>query len=503
MKISLGKIPSTKELAAHTHIITVATNAHLGNFAASLDKILGGLITTTLKHNPRFTGAADQVLVVTPPKSFKATRILLLGIGDVNEITDNGAYTIGGAAYRAVNGNGEKKVTLVVDTLKKGTLPGAIAAGIAAGVMLKSYAFLHYRTTLKAADKPSHTEAVIATAELAEAKKEFIRHHAIVEGTNLARSMGNEPPNVMHPIRAAQAAAGLKKLGIKVTIFNETQIKKIGMESLLAVAKGSAQAPRVVVMEYNGLRNSKQPPLALVGKGVTFDSGGLNIKPFPNMWDMKFDMQGASAVIGTLHALAKRKAKIRVVGIVGFVENLLDGKNYRPGDILNSLSGQTIEVQNTDAEGRLILNDLLWYAQEKYKPSNLINLATLTGACVAALGFEHAGLFSNNEKLAKQLIEAGLVSSDRLWRLPLDKNYDRQLNSDYADMRNIGNTGEAGATTAAQFLQRFVKKGQAWAHLDIAGTAWTNVAHPLGPKGATGFGVRLLDELIYSNFEAR
>ena len=501
MKIQFTSLSSPNTGAAHTWVITVGEKAALGDFAKALDKKTGGALTAALKSNPKFKGNEGQRLLIPSPKNCKASNIVLLGLGKKEKMDAFTAYHLGAHAYVSVSGNGEKAFTLILDQLKAYRLDGEAVAGAAAGIQMKSYSFNKYKTKQKPEQKPTHVTAFLASAASTAAKKAFVRHGAIASGVTLTRDMGNEPPNVMTPIKAAQTVQSLRKARIKVEILDEKRLRSIGMGSLLAVAKGSTQPPRVVIMRYNV--GGKSAPIAFVGKGVTFDTGGINLKPFASMWDMKFDMQGASTVVGTMLALAQRKAKVNAIGVVGFVENMPDGSAYRPGDILTSLSGQTIEVQNTDAEGRLVLNDLLWYTQAKFKPTIIIDLATLTGAVVASLGNVNAGLFSNNDTLAKRLHDAGQETGDYVWRLPLDAEYDKQLQSDYADMRNIGSPGEAGAITAAQFLQRFIKDGQAWAHLDIAGTAYTGREYLLGPKGATAFGVRLLDQLVYSHYEKR
>jgi leucyl aminopeptidase len=292
----------------------------------------------------------------------------------------------------------------------------------------------------------------------------------------------------------------LAELGVVVEVLDEKKMKKLGMGALLGVGQGSVKPPRLVVMRWNGAPDDKEGPLAFVGKGVTFDTGGISLKPGPGMEEMKWDMAGAGAVIGLMAALAGRKAKANVVGVVGLVENMPDGNAQRPGDIVTSMSGQTIEILNTDAEGRLVLADALWYTQAQYKPRFMVNLATLTGAIIVSLGHEHAGLFSNNDELADRLLQAGKSTGEALWRMPLSPAYDKDIDCDAADMKNIGSAGKAGSITAAQFLQRFVN-GLPWAHLDIAGTAWSKKDTATVPKGATGYGVRLLDRFVADFYE--
>ncbi|MBN8908542.1 MAG: leucyl aminopeptidase, partial [Rhodospirillales bacterium] len=314
-----------------------------------------------------------------------------------------------------------------------------------------------------------------------------------------ARDLVNEPANVLGPVDFAERVKALEQLGVEVEILAEKEMKKLGMGSLLGVAQGSPRGARLVVMRWNGGK-AKDAPLAFIGKGVTFDTGGISIKPAGGMEDMKWDMAGAGAVTGLMAALAGRKAKVDVVGIVGLVENMPSGSAQRPGDVVKSYSGQTIEVINTDAEGRLVLADVLWYCQQKFDPAFMVDLATLTGAIIIGLGHEYAGLYSNDDALATKLLAAGQATGEKLWRMPLDEAYDKQINSDIADMKNVGGR-PGGSITGAQFIQRFVN-GKPWAHLDIAGMAWSSKDSAITPKGATAFGVRLLDRLVAEGFEA-
>lgn len=499
MKSEFSAVPSVKRLPSHSLIILVNEGLKLGDFAKSLDKEFNGVIKTALKNNPRFTGDKDEQLLITAPKGCSATRIVLMGVGDVKQVTDFQAYAWGGRALRLVQDTGEKAVTIVLDALDHCD----IAVGMAAGARLKAYRFDTYKSDLTDEEKPSHRHIIIATRHKTDAVKHYKRHEAIVTGMITARTMGNEPPNVMTPARCAMIIQKLRYPNLKIRVLQASQLKSLGMGALMGVAQGSHNTPHVVIMEYRGSRNKKSAPVALIGKGVTFDTGGINIKQFAGMWDMKFDMQGASAIVGAMQSLAIRKAKVNAVALLGFVENMPSGHSYRPGDILTSYSGKTIEIQNTDAEGRLVLCDLLSYAQKIFKPKAMIDAATLTGAAIAALGHEFGALFASHDDFANDLLEAGKKTGDRLWRLPLDAGYDRQLNSEFADMRNIGVQGEAGASTAAHFLKRFVKDSTPWAHLDIAGVAWSYSNMALtSQKGATGFGVRLLDQLIYERFES-
>jgi leucyl aminopeptidase len=315
----------------------------------------------------------------------------------------------------------------------------------------------------------------------------------------MARNLVNEPPNVLFPAAFADRVKELEKVGVEVEILDEKALHKIGMRALLGVGQGSEFESRVVIMRWNGAKNAKAKPVAFVGKGVCFDTGGISIKPAAGMEDMKGDMAGAACVVGLMHALAARKAKCNVVGAIGIVENMPDGKAQRPGDIVKSLSGQTIEIINTDAEGRLVLADVLWYVQDKFKPQFMVNLATLTGAILVALGTEHAGLFSNNDELSARLAEIGLATGEKVWRMPMGPAYDKLLDSKFADMKHVGGR-HAGSITAAQFLQRFVNDVP-WAHLDIAGTGMSSPATDINQSWGSGWGVRLLDRLVADHYE--
>jgi leucyl aminopeptidase len=328
----------------------------------------------------------------------------------------------------------------------------------------------------------------------------WTNYHAVAEGVALTKELVTEPANIIYPESFVARCQHLKELGVEISVLDDKDMATLGMGALLGVAQGSRRPARLLVMTWDGTGGAQERPVALVGKGVTFDTGGISIKPAAGMEDMKWDMGGAGAVAGAMKALAGRKAKAYVVGVCGLVENMPDGNAQRPGDIVTSMSGQTIEVLNTDAEGRLVLCDALHWVQEKYNPEYVVDLATLTGAIIVSLGSEYAGLFSNSDELADKLTAAGKASGDPLWRFPLSKAYDKMIDSPIADMKNIGGKG-AGSITAAQFLGRFIKDGVKWAHLDIAGTVWADKAGPVWDKGATGFGVRLLDRFVADNFE--
>jgi leucyl aminopeptidase len=341
-------------------------------------------------------------------------------------------------------------------------------------------------------------DVTVQCADSKEAKKAFKDAEKVADGVFFTRDLVSEPPNVLYPESFAAELKALEKLGVEVEILGEAEMTKLGCGALLGVGQGSIRESQMVVMRWNGGRK-KEAPVAIVGKGVTFDTGGISIKPAGGMEDMKWDMGGAGVVAGLMKAVAGRKAKANIVGVVGLVENMPDGNAQRPGDVVTSMSGQTIEVINTDAEGRLVLADALWYTKETYKPSRIIDLATLTGAIIISLGHEHAGLFSNSDDLSEQLTAAGKAVAEPVWRLPLGPEYDKQIKSQIADMKNVGGR-PGGSITAAQFLQRFVD-GTDWAHIDIAGVAWSSKDRGVMPKGGTGFGVRLLDRFIADNHE--
>ena len=364
------------------------------------------------------------------------------------------------------------------------------------GLKLRSYEFNKYKTKK---EKRLISIYVTGSKNIPSANNK-LKFEALEKGTYYARDLVSEPGNVLHPDEYAKRLSILRKDGLKINIYDEKKLKKLGMYSLLGVGMGSVRGSYLVTLEWNGAKNNSKP-LAFVGKGVTFDTGGYSLKPARFMEDMTYDMAGSAAVVGLMKSLALRKAKINAVGVVGLVENMVSGIAQRPGDIVKSYSGKTIEVLNTDAEGRLVLADALSFTEKKFKPKFIIDLATLTGAIIVSLGSEYAGLFSNDDKLSKQILDAGEEVEEKLWRMPLHKNYDKLINSKNADMQNINYVGGAGSTTAAQFLQRFILNKTPWAHLDIAGMAFSKYGGSLNSRGATGFGVRLLNKLIEDNYE--
>jgi leucyl aminopeptidase len=450
----------------------------------------------------RFTGAAGQVLEILAPANLEFPRLLVIGVGAPDKAEALTVERWAAHAVRRTNTTGAE--TLVLHAEGVGAVAAAEAAARAAmGARLAAYRFDRYKTKVKPDQKPSLKEVAIVTEGAAAAKGKHDALAALADGVYFARDLVSEPPNVLHPPSFADRLKTLESLGVEVTVLDVAEMQKLGMGALLGVGQGSIRESRLVVMSWKGAKNKAAQPICFVGKGVTFDTGGISLKPGAGMDEMKGDMGGAAAVSGAMMALAKRKAKANVIGIVGLVENMPDGNAQRPGDIVTSMSGQTIEVLNTDAEGRLVLCDAIWYAQEKFNPTAIVDLATLTGAIIISLGHEHAGLFSNNDALSADLIAAGAAEGEALWRLPLGPAYDKMIDTPNADIKNISGKPAAGSITAAQFLQRFVKDGVAWAHLDIAGTAWKPAPYedPTSPAWATGFGVRVLNRLVANRYE--
>jgi leucyl aminopeptidase len=466
--------------------------------ASALDQACGGRLAKTIAA-ARFNGAAGKVLNVHAP-SDSLEVVVLVGVGDLAKVDGAGIERATAAGVKALLTSGVTEAGVALngwDALA--TADNAARAGF--GALLASYRFDTYRTQLKDDQKPSLKSLTIDVADGASA---FASYQALADGVSLARNLVNEPANVLHPEEFSKRLIALTALGVEVEILGEEQMHALGMHSLLGVGLGSAKESQLVIMKWNG--GGTKAPLALVGKGVCFDTGGISIKPSGGMEEMKGDMGGAAAVSGTMHAIAARKAKANVVGVVGLVENMPDGLAQRPGDIVTSMSGLTIEVLNTDAEGRLVLCDAMTYVQEKHKPSAMIDLATLTGAIITSLGHEHAGLFSNSDELSAKITAAGITAEEPVWRFPMNAAYNKLMDSPIADMKNVQRSGGggagAGSITAAQFLGRFVQDGVQWAHLDIAGTAWKpGNDDPREPSWGTGYGVRLLNRLIADAFE--
>jgi leucyl aminopeptidase len=478
-------------------VLLAAEGGEQGAMQAAADAATGGAIARALDV-AEFKGRRGQTCTILAPGG-GLSRVVVVGLGKPTELSPHIAEEAGGAAAAALAHEPAAAVAAA-------DLSAPLAAAFALGAALRSYRFARYRTTEKPEDKPRLARLTMLAADPARARDAWTPLKAVAEGVHLARDLVTEPPNVLTPAEMAERCRKLETPGLRVEVFGPKEMAKFGFGALLGVAQGSANEPRMVVMHWNGASASGRgrrarvaKPLAFIGKGVTFDTGGISIKPAQGMEDMKFDMAGAAAVIGLMAALAGRRAKVDVVGLVGLVENMPSGTAQRPGDVVKTYSGQTVEVINTDAEGRLVLADVLWYCQEKLDPRFMIDLATLTGAMVVSLGHDYAGFFANDDELAQRLHAAGETTGEKVWRMPLGEAYDKQIKSDIADMKNLGGR-PGGAITAAQFLQRFVN-GKPWAHIDIAGTAWTTKDAPVTPKGATAFGVRLLDRLVAEHYE--
>ncbi len=466
----------------------------LAGAAAGLDKTTGGVLTRAIAGG-RFTGATGQNLDIVAPNGIDAARVLIVGAGAADKLTERALQTAGAQAYQAVKLSGADTLVL--------RLPGiapAVAVHAGFGATLAAYRFDKHRTREKADKKPSVTKMLIAVDDPKAAAKAYKPLASLAEAVIYARDLVSEPANILYPEEYARRVKKLERLGLTVEILGEKEMKKLGMGALLGVGQGSVRESQLAVIQWKGAKNPDAQPVAFVGKGVCFDTGGISIKGADGMEEMITDMGGSAAVAGLMFALAARKAKINAVGILGLVENMPDGNAQRPGDVVTTMSGQTVEVINTDAEGRLVLADAVWYCQNRFKPKFIVDLATLTGAIVVSLGKDLAGLFSNNDALADNLLAASKATCEALWRMPLPVQYDKHLDSGVADMKNIG-PRYGGSITAALFIQRFVNNVP-WAHLDIASTAWKpGSTVPTIPSGATGFGVQLLDRLVSDFYE--
>ena len=481
-------------------VLPVYQGKVFGPLGRKVDEHSGGALTRAMAAS-RFDGKKEQSLTILAPAGLGVGRVILIGLGDAAKTDVLTAEGFGGQGVVEAAASGESSLWLVAEGAEGVTLPDAeFAAAAALGIRLRGYRFDKYFTKRKSDEIPQLKKITVATSEASAAKSRFASRDKIADGVVLARDLVSEPANVIHPESYAEQIRKLESLGLKIEVLGEKQMRKLGMGSLLGVGQGSDRESQLVILRWDGAKDPETAPVAFVGKGVTFDSGGISLKPGDGMEDMKWDMAGSAAVVGAMAALAGRKAKANVVGVVGLVENMPSGGAQRPGDVVTSMSGQTIEIINTDAEGRLVLADALWYTQKEFKPKAIVDLATLTGAIIVALGSEYAGLFSNDDALAGQLTAAGKAVGEELWRMPMGDAYDKLLKSDIADMKNTAGR-YASSITAAQFIKRFID-GVAWAHLDIAGLAWFKKDGPVTPKGASAFGVRLLDRLVADNFEA-
>jgi leucyl aminopeptidase len=473
---------------------------NLSEEAQVFDQAQQGLLKNALKTN-RFKGKKNEILILTAPSHTTYSRIILFGLGKADALSIETLQDAGGALIAALRPTPDTNLEIHLGALTANRYKASdIAAHMAFGAQMRYWRFDKYRTKEEADKKPALQSVAVILPEAEMARKTHEPLEQVAHGVCLTRELITEPPNVIYPASYADRLQELKKLGVVVEVLNRSDLEKLGMGALLGVAQGSTREARVVVLQWMGGKKD-QKPLAFVGKGVTFDTGGICLKPSAGMNDMKYDMGGSAVVAGLIRALAGRKAKVNAVGVLGLVENMPSGSAQRPSDVVKSMSGQTIEVLDTDAEGRLVLADVLWYAQDRFKPELMIDLATLTGAIGIALGEHYAGLFSNNDGLCDHLRKAGECVGERLWRLPLGEKYDNEINSDIADVKNLGPRGKGGSITAAQFLSRFVNNVP-WAHLDIASVTWSDKGLAIAEKGATGYGVRLLNQFILDCHES-
>ncbi|MBI4273499.1 MAG: leucyl aminopeptidase [Rhizobiales bacterium] len=467
----------------------------LGSATRQALKGAGDLIARAAASD-RFTGKSGSALDIVAPTGLKAARLVVIGTGK-EALKAQDLVKLGGAATGRIPANAAHAT--IIAEMPGGAMKPDQAAELALGATLRVYAFDRYKTKRKEGEEPpSRRDIVIAVGDVARTRKAWSRNEAVANGVVFARDLVNEPANVLYPEEFARRAGKLRNLAVSNDELDVTAMKKLGMHALLGVGQGSARASRVVVMRWKGGKSGADP-VAFVGKGVCFDTGGISIKPAASMEDMKGDMAGAACVVGLIQALAARKAHVNAVGVIGLVENMPAGNAQRPGDIVKSMSGQTIEIINTDAEGRLVLADVLWYTAKRFEPKFMIDLATLTGAIIVSLGHEYAGLFANDDKLAERLTKMGEATGEKVWRMPLGPEYDKQIDSKFADVKNTGGR-MGGAITAAQFLQRFVGKTP-WAHLDIAGTGFASPQNDINKSWGSGFGVRLLDALVAEYYE--
>ena len=491
MKITFAATASGDAIA-----VPVFAESTLSPAASKLDEVTGGAVSKAIAAS-RFSGKSGQTLDIVGPSGISEGRVVLLGLGKQDDLTGNSIESTVATMTKSVLGSGAQ--SLSVDLT--GAVDGENLGRAALGATLAAYRFDKYRTKLTDDKKPSLSSVEFVVDDVSAAESVWADWGAVADGVHAARDLVMEVPNILGPENYAKYCKTLTEFGLEVEVLGEAEMTKLGMGSLLGVGQGSVQESQLVVMKWSGADDAGEQPIAFVGKGVTFDTGGISLKPGAGMDEMKGDMGGSAAVVGTMIALAKRKANVNAIGVIGLVENMPDGNAQRPGDVVTSMSGQTIEILNTDAEGRLVLADALWYTQDKYNPKFMINLATLTGAILIALGQDHAGIFSNDDELADRLYQAGKDSDETVWRLPIGPEYDRQIDSSIADMKNLGEGRNAGSIAAAQFLWRFTNDTP-WVHIDIAGTGMNAKSKdPRQPLFGTGFGVRLLDRLVRNHYE--
>ena len=491
------EIKFIKEISNYKENILILTNDQLDlpNSAENIEKIAGINLEQTLK-NRDFKGKKEESLFI-PTSNEKIKNIVLISAGKIEELTIPNAMGIGKKIYNSLSC---KKISSATLYVAPSIIDNSLFSDMLMGTLIASYKFEKYKTKKDEDEEKVTLENLDVIHASPHTKQlDFEKYIHIYDGIKLAKDLVNEPPNILTPAEFANRCKELEAYGIEVQVLDKVEMKALGMGSLLGVAQGSHNEPKLGIMHWNGGEKDVRP-LAFVGKGVTFDTGGLSLKPANSMIGMKYDMGGAAVVTGLLKTLALRKAKVNVVGVIGLVENMPGGHAQRPEDVVKSMSGQTIEVLNTDAEGRLVLADALWYTQSMYNPEFMINLATLTGAITVTFADQYAGLFSNNDDISKKLYDAGIKTGEKVWRLPLDKEYDKMMDSKIADMQNIGTKSGAGSITAAQFLQRFVNNFP-WAHLDIAGVTNIDKATNISTAGATAFGIRLLNQFIEDHYE--
>ena len=496
-----------------TTLVFAGSELSLGDTVKALNNRSGGLLLKAADASG-FKGKAKSSFELLAPAKLEPDRLIVAGAGKTGEQSDTDWSNLGGYAYAQIAARKTPRASLVADFDDFGdTKPGDAAAAIAFGALLRHYAFKKYKSKKAGGGEEGGAQSdgadattadgllklVILTGEPDKSRTAFARQQAVANGVMLARDLVNEPANALGPVEFADRVKDLERLGLEVEILDVDALTALNMNTLLAVGQGSARPSRVAIMHWNGAKSKRTKPVCFVGKGVVFDTGGYSIKPAAGMEGMKGDMGGAAAVTGLMSALAERKANVNAIGIIGLVENMVSGNAIRPGDIVTSMSGQTVEILNTDAEGRLVLADVLWYAQERFKPKLIVDLATLTGAIMIALGKEYAGLFANDERLASDLLAASKATGEKVWRMPLDKAFHRMIDGAVGDIKNIGGRW-AGSCTAAAFLERFIKDTP-WAHLDVAGTAMDANRTDINASWGSGWGVRLLDRFVADHHE--
>lgn len=491
MKIEFASADSVSGSQA----VPVFADSTFSSAAKAIDDVSGGALSRAVAAS-RFTGKPGQTLEVLAPTGANADRIILFGLGKQDELKASVVEKSAAAVTSKVLLSGETSITMRLDGVADAE--GAGRAGL--GARMASYRFDEFRTKLTADKKPALSAMTITADDVAAANLAWDSWGAVAAGVDLAREVTNLPPNILNPETYAKKVEGMAEHGLEIEILDEAAMAELGMDMLLGVGQGSEYESHIAIMKWNGGPEG-EAPLLFVGKGLTFDSGGISLKPGAGMDEMKGDMGGSAAVVGLMRALAGRKAKVNAIGIVGLVENMPDGRAQRPGDVVRSMSGQTVEILNTDAEGRLVLGDVLWYAQGRFEPKLIIDLATLTGAMLIALGNSRAGIFSNDDTIAEQLFAAGNASDEPVWRMPLGADYEKHIETKNADIKNVGEGRLAGSISAAEFLKCFVNE-RPWCHIDIAGTAMGGMKDdPRQPSWGTGWGVRILDRFVRDNYE--